>query len=138
MHVAGDNGAGGNVWNTLISSIGTENFSFSTMFAFALLVLPTIWLTKFNATKHHRLFLLKEDYQYKYSLAMAVDGFKKQAPEHADAIAAETFNRLLFNPTNRLAGKFEADAHPSPLMNWLMNRLGFNAEGNNAGEKKKV
>lgn len=98
-------------------------------FAFALLMIPTAWLAKFSASRHHQLFQLKEHYQYKYSLAMAVDGFKKQAPEHADAIAAETFNRLLFNPADRLNGVGEADGHPSPLMNWLMNKLGFNAKG---------
>lgn len=97
--------------------------------ALALLMIPTVWLTKFSAARHHQLFLLHEHYQYKYSLAMAVEGFKKQAPDHADAIAAETFNRLLFNPADRLDGKDASDDHPSPLMNWLMNKFGFNAQG---------
>ena len=68
-------------------------------------------------------------YQYKFSLAMAVDGFKKQAPGYAEAIAAETFNRLLFNPADRLEGRSASDEYPSPLMNFLMDKLGFNAKG---------
>ena len=41
----------------------------------------------------------------------------------------EKFNRLLFNPADRLEGKNASDEHPSPLMNWLMNKFGFNAKG---------
>lgn len=108
-------------------AMGTE-FSPTSTLALALLMVPTIWLTKFSAARHHQLFMLREHYQYKLSLAMSVEGFKKQAPEHQDAIAAETFNRLLFNPADSLEGK-EADRHPGPLMNWLMEKFGFNASG---------
>ncbi len=101
-----------------------------TIITFSLLIIfPAIWLARFSAARHHQLFQLREYYQYKYSLAMSVEGFKKQAPEHADAIAAETFSQLLFNPGDRLTDRDAADDHPSPLMNWLMNRLGFNEKG---------
>jgi|GEM_PF-4290625 len=110
-------------------SLNGRRLSLSTTIALFLLMVPTVWLTKFSAARHHQIFQLKEHYQYKYSLAMAVDGFKKQAPDHADAIAAETFNRLLFNPADRIEGKGASDDHPSPLMNWLMNKFGFNAKG---------
>lgn len=94
-------------------------------------MVPSIWRAKFSASKYQQLFKLKEHYQYKYSIAMAVDGFKKQAPEHADAIAAEAFNRLLFNPADRLSGAASesTDAHPSPLMEVLLNKFGFNSDG---------
>jgi len=110
-------------------SFNGNGFSFTTTLALFLLMVPSIWMTKFSASRHHQLFQLREHYQYKYTLAMAVDGFKKQSPDHADAIAAETFNRLLFNPADRLDGHEKTTEHPSPLMNWLMNKFGFNAEG---------
>ena len=122
-------GAAKGIWGNLAPTFNGNNLSISTTIALSLFVIPTIWLTKFSAARHHQFFQLKEDYQYKYSLAMAVDGFKKQAPEYADAIAAETFNRLLFNPADRLEGKGASDEHPNPLMNSLMNKIGFNAKG---------
>ena len=122
-------GAAKGIWGNLALAFNGKGLSLSTTIALFLLMLPGVWLTKFSAARHHQLFQLKEHYHYKYSLAMAVDGFKKQAPEHADAIAAEIFNRLLFNPADRLEGKNTSDEHPSPLMNWLMNKLGFNSEG---------
>ncbi|MEM7426748.1 MAG: hypothetical protein AAF441_11675, partial [Pseudomonadota bacterium] len=60
-----------------------------TTFALALFMVPTTWLARFAAARHHQLFQLKEHYQYKYTLAMAVEGFKKQSPSHADEIAAQ-------------------------------------------------
>lgn len=122
------------VWENLALFFNSGRVSLSTTIALFLLMFPTVWLTKFSAARHHQLFQLREHYQYKYSLAMAVDGFKKQAPEHADAIAAETFNRLLINPVDRLEGKGAPDDIPSPLMNWLMNKVGFNAKGEQKGE----
>jgi len=114
---------------SLVNIFNPENLSFSTTVALALLMVPTIWLTKFSAARYHQLFQLKEHYQYKYTLAMAVDGFKKQAPEHADEIAAETFFQLSFNPADKLSGKNSMSDHPSPLMNWIMNKLGLNERG---------
>ena len=114
--------------NWALSSNG-NSLSLPTTIALSLLMIPTIWLTKFSAARHHQLFQLKEHYQYKYSLAMAVDGFKKQAPEYAELIAAETFGRLLFNPADRLEGKGASDGLPNPLMNILMDKLGLNAKG---------
>lgn len=121
------------VWENLALYLNSDRVNFSITITFFLIMVPTVWLTKFSAARHHQLFQLREHYQYKYSLAMAVDGFKKQAPEHADAIAAETFNRLLINPVDRLEGKGASDDIPSPLMNWLMNKFGFNAKGEQKG-----
>ena len=103
-----DSGGTKGVWGNLALSFSGD-LSLSNTIALFLLLVPAVWLTKFSAARHHQLFQLKEHYQYKYSLAMAVDGFKKQAPEHADAIAAETFNRLYLIP---LTG-WKAKAHPT-------------------------
>ena len=121
--------ATGGILNNLVSSFNGNSLSPSIAITLSLLAVPAIWLTKFSAARHHQFFQLKEDYQHKYSLAMAVDGFKKQAPEYADLIAAETFGRLLFNPADRLEGKGASDEHPSPLMNILLNKFGLNAKG---------
>lgn len=126
--VEADSATGG-ILNNLLSSFNGSSLSPSIAITLSLLAVPAIWLTKFSAARHHQLFQLKEDYQYKYSLAMAVDGFKKQSEEYADLIAAETFGRLLFNPADRLEGKGASDEHPSPLMNILMNKFGLNAKG---------
>ena len=126
--VEADSATGG-ILNNLLSSFNGNSLSPSIAITLSLLAVPAIWLTKFSAARHHQLFQLKEDYQYKYSLAMAVDGFKKQSDEYADLIAAETFGRLLFNPADRLEGKGASDEHPSPLMNILMNKFGLNAKG---------
>jgi len=116
-------------WENLAITVQNDGITLSATLALFLIMVPSIWRAKFSAAKYHQIFQLREHYQYKYSLAMAVDGFKKQAPEHADAIAAETFARLLFNPADRLSGSEPVDSHPSPLMNWLMNKFGFNAKG---------
>ncbi len=60
---------------------------------------------------------------------MSVESFKKQAEKYENEIAFETFNHLLFNPADRLTEKDILDDHPSPLMNWLMDKLGLNAKG---------
>lgn len=117
------------IWGFLTSSFNENNLSLSATIALSLLAAPAIWLTKFSAARHHQLFQLKEDYHYKYSLAMAVDGFKRQAPDYAEAIAAETFSRLLFNPADRLEGKGSSDGHPSPITNILMDKFGLNEKG---------
>ncbi len=110
-------------------ALSPGSISPATTLALALLMVPMIWLAKFAAARHHQLFQLKEHYQYKYTLAMAVDGFKKQAPSHADEIAAETFFQLTFNPADKLTGKGGVADHPSPLMNWIMNKTGMNDRG---------
>ncbi|MGP1256761.1 MAG: hypothetical protein ACTS10_20250 [Kiloniellales bacterium] len=115
----------------LTQAIRSDGLTLSATLALFLIMIPSIWRAKFSASKYQQIFKLREHYQYKYSVAMAVDGFKKQAPEYADAIAAEAFNQLLFNPADRLSGiKLEnTESCPSPLMDSLMNKFGFNAGG---------
>lgn len=89
----------------------------------ALLLVPGIWLVRFTAARHERLFRLREHYAFKYSVASSVEGFKKQAPEMKEAIAAAAFFELTFNPATRMdAGDTEA-RHPNPIMEWVMQKL---------------
>ena len=120
-------------WANVLQTVKANGLTLSATLALFLIMVPSIWRAKFVAAKYSQLFQLREHYQYKYSIAMSVEGFKKQAPEHEQEIAAETFNRLLFNPAEKLSGTSDTEAHPSPLMNYLMNKLGFNASGKDTG-----
>ena len=94
------------------------------MLARALLLIPGIWLVRFTAARHERLFRLREHYAYKYSIASAVEGFKKQAPDLEQGIAAVAFHELTFNPATRMDANSEEARHPNPLMEWFMKKLG--------------
>lgn len=98
-------------------------------FVRALLLLPTAWLTKFAAARHAALFRLRENYSYKYSIAMSVDGFKKQAQGYKEEIAAASFFELAYNPADKMHGKTTEHKHPNRAMDWLMNKFGLNEEG---------
>ncbi|CCQ73914.1 hypothetical protein [Magnetospira sp. QH-2] len=97
--------------------------------ALVLLMVPAIWLTRFSAAQHHHLFQLKEHYRYKYSLAMGVDGFKEQAPEYENEIAAATFFELTFNPADKLEEPKGATKHPNPILDKVMDKMGMNHKG---------
>jgi hypothetical protein len=89
----------------------------------ALLLMPGIWLVRFTASRHERLFRLREHYAYKYSVASSVEGFKKQAPELEQGIAAAAFHELTFNPATRMDANSAESRHPNPVMEWVMKKL---------------
>lgn len=122
---------GGNNGTALSIAIDDEGIHLSGKFVLFLLIFPAIWLARFSAARHHQLFLLKEDYLHKYSLAMAVEGFKKQSEKYEQEIVYATLTHLLFNPADRLAGKRNKvdDGNPNRFLTWLMNKMGLNAEG---------
>ncbi len=95
----------------------------------ALLLVPFAWLAKFAAARHATLFRLREHYAYKYSIASSVEGFKKQAPSLQDEIAAAAFKELTFNPADRMDPKSADSAHPNPVVDWIMRRLGATHDG---------
>jgi uncharacterized protein YoxC len=111
---------------------------FSKTIGLALLLVPTAWLARFAAARHSALFKLRENYAYKYSIAMGVEGFKKQAPEYESEIAAATFFELTFNPADRMGSG--SDAHertPNPVMDWVMRKVGMTHDGQAEGVIKK-
>lgn len=116
-------------WLNLMNAVKSDGLTLSATLALFLIMVPSLWRAKFSASKYHQLFQLREHYQYKYSIAMSVEGFKIQAEGYENVLAAETFSRLLFNPGDRIDVKGSIDDHPSPLMNWAMNKFGFNAKG---------
>lgn len=68
----------------------------------ALVLLPSILLVAFAARRHAALFQLREEYSHKYNIAASVNGFKQQAPNYEQQIAAAVFLELLENPTSGL------------------------------------
>lgn len=88
------------------------------------ILLPAIWFVTFATSRYNSLFKLREHYAYKYSMAMAVDGFKKQSPGHEDLIAALVFEQLAFNPADKLGmRKSDGETSPNPAMNLLLELL---------------
>ena len=87
------------------------------------LILPFVWLTTFAARRHGRLFRLKEHYAYKRSIAASVDGFKLQAPEYSNEIAAAAFHELAYNPADRMDKGSDDGKVPNPVWTWLMKRI---------------
>lgn len=76
-----------NVWDYLGEAVGR----------FSLLV-PAALFAAFQTKRYNSLFALREHYAHKYSMAVSVEGFKKQAPEYDSAIAASVFERLTVAP----------------------------------------
>jgi hypothetical protein len=80
-----------------LSSVGDERNGWQYLgqvVARFIILLPAIWFVTFATARYNSLFKLREHYAYKYSMAFAVDGFKKQAPGHEDMIAALVFEQL--------------------------------------------
>lgn len=120
---------GGGIFEFISATIEGDKFSPISTIALASLMVPSIWLTKFTARRHHDLFQLREHYQYKFSLSMAVDGFKKQAPEYEEEIAAATFESLIFNPADKLVEQKTPEALPNPILNAVLKKLGITGTG---------
>lgn len=91
--------------------------------SFLVLVLPPAWAAKFSANRHQALFRLKEHYAYKYSLAMSVEGFRKQAPAFEDEVAFNTFKELAFNPADKMEVPSDAADHPNPLVDLAVTTI---------------
>lgn len=63
-----------------IASAGTERSGWQyvgQVIARFIILLPALWFVTFTTARYNSLFKLREHYAYKYSIAMAVDGFKK-------------------------------------------------------------
>lgn len=110
-----------------IASMGTERSGWQyvgQVIARFIILLPAIWFVTFTTARYNSLFKLREHYAYKYSMAMAVDGFKKQAPGHEDLIAALVFEQLAFNPADKLGRiKDSPDGATNPAMQMLLDFL---------------
>ena len=62
-------------------------------------------------------------------MAVAVDGFKKQAPEYEGMIAALVFEQLAFNPVDKLGKNYDGpEDPPNPIAKLLLNKLRKSSE----------
>ena len=87
------------------------------------ILLPGIWFVSFSSKRASSLFRLREHYEYKYNMAVSVEGFKQQAQEIASAIAGTTFYELLTrNPADVMEGTKDSDdgKPPNPLLEAVM------------------
>ena len=90
------------------------------------ILLPGIWFVSFTSKRASSLFRLREHYEYKYNMAVSVEGFKQQAKEIAPAIAGTTFYELLTrNPADVMDGTKDSDDDkpPNPLLDAIMRFL---------------
>lgn len=88
------------------------------------ILLPAIWYVSFCSARYNSLFKLKEHYSYKYSMAVAVDGFKKQAPEYESMIAALVLEQLAFNPVDKLGKHHDGpEDPPHPIAKLMLDTL---------------
>lgn len=88
------------------------------------ILIPAAWLVSFAAIRHSSLFRLREHYAYKYSMAVSVEGFKKQAPEYEQEIAAMVLEQLAFNPADKLIASKDIKEGKIPgLATYLFDRI---------------
>ncbi|HRU65914.1 MAG TPA: hypothetical protein P5566_08850 [Spirochaetota bacterium] len=71
--------------------------TFGIMVRFLILIPPT-WLTKFNSRRYRELFILREEYAHKSTIAQSIYGFKKESPKYEDEITAGVFLELNRKP----------------------------------------
>ena len=94
------------------------------------ILVPAAWFVSFAAIRHSSLFRLREHYAYKYSMAVAVEGFRGQAPLYKEEIAALVLEQLAFNPADKLIPSREIKEGQTPgVMTYLLGKL------RNRGEK---
>lgn len=79
------------LWHIFSSSYNQDAFSLTLFFSKIPITLPLIWLAWLASRKSAYLTRIREDYAYKYSSAMAFEGYKKQVQE----ISPELQERLL-------------------------------------------
>jgi hypothetical protein len=95
------------------------------------LLVPAAWFLRFAANRHSALFRLREEYAHRYALASSVEGFKKQAEEFKEMIAAATYMHLTANPAGTLAdhAKGGDDKAPNPFLDKVMDLITKKVDG---------
>ncbi|KZK79991.1 hypothetical protein PsAD13_04983 [Pseudovibrio sp. Ad13] len=90
-----------------------------------IILLPAAWFVSFSAIRHSSLFRLREHYAYKYSMAVSVEGFQKQAKGYENEIAALVLEQLAFNPADKLipSKDIKEGKIPQPMLNLFLERF---------------
>lgn len=77
------------------------------------ILLAPFWLTLFSSRRYRNLFDLRQQYTHKYSMAFSVDGFKQQAPQYSEQMAAWVFHVVAEPPVTTKSSKGMGD-NPLP------------------------
>lgn len=102
------------------------------------ILLPAAWFVSFTAIRHSSLFRLREHYAYKYSMAVAVEGFKQQAPMYEQEIAVLVLEQLAFNPADKLIPSKEIREGKVPgIAGYLLDRIRSRIEPTSPTAKAK-
>lgn len=90
-----------------------------------IILLPAAWFVSFSAIRHSSLFRLREHYAYKYSMAVSVEGFRKQAVGYENEIAALVLEQLAFNPADKLVHSREVKEGkvPHPMLDLFLKKF---------------
>lgn len=90
-----------------------------------IILLPAAWLVSFSAIRHSSLFRLREHYAYKYSMAVSVEGFQKQAKGYEREISALVLEQLAFNPADKLTPSKDISEGkvPHPLLDIFIDKF---------------
>ena len=84
-----------------------------------IILMAPFWLTLFSARRYRNLFDLRQQYSHKYNLAFSIDGFRKQAPNYGEELAAWVFHEISQPPTNSNSKKL--GDNPIPSLEALVN-----------------
>lgn len=95
-----------------------------------IILLPAAWFVSFTAIRHSSLFRLREHYSYKYSMAVSVEGFKKQAKGYENEIAALVLEQLAFNPADKLVPSKDVKEGkvPHPMLDFFVSKFRQNID----------
>ncbi len=85
-----------------------------------IILLAPFWLTLFSARRYRNLFDLRQQYSHKYNLAFSIDGFRKQAPNYGEELAAWVFHEISQPPVTSTSSRKLGD-NPIPSLEALVN-----------------
>lgn len=105
---------GYNVGQEGVTSERGDEITLAGVVSRTVILLAPFWLTLFSSRRYRNLFDLRQQYTHKYSMAFSVEGFKQQAPQYAEQLAAWVFHVVAEPPVSAKSSKGLGD---SPLPN---------------------
>ena len=100
----------------------------------AVIIAGPFWLTLFSARRYRSLFDLRQQYSHKYNMAFSMEGFKNQAPQHREAIAAWVFQIVAAAPVMQPVGR-TMDTPPPWSVDEMLKEVGKRFETVFGGQK---
>lgn len=87
-----------------------------------LFLFPATWYASFVFRRYNKLFDLHKAYQFKANIAMSVEGFRKQAEEYEQEIAASAFLDLT-TPPDSPQYEHSHDGNPNRFTSAILRRV---------------